>query len=143
MLQRIGKKKPPKIKFDTPLAAQTVCGACNHVRKPTDTCPDWQCPGCGKAYSKVDMQADNEVLSRSELRQKNLEYLHKKRVAEKQSMLSAETVEHPALTGIGVGILAFLKGAGSACAAANPLVQIAGIVILLGSIVYGLSQFFS
>jgi len=57
------------------------------------------------------------------------------------SLLSAEAVEHPALTGIGVGILPFLRGAGSACVAANPLVQIAGIVIVPGSIVYDLSQF--
>ena len=143
MLQHIDKKKRPKIKFNEPLSAQTVCGACNHVRKPTDTCPDWQCPGCGKAYSKVDKQVDDELLSRSELRQKNHQYLSKKSAAEKQSGLSTEAIEHPALTGIGLGILTFLKGVGSACVAANPLTQILGIVIVLGSIVYGLSQFWS
>jgi hypothetical protein len=143
MLQHIDKKKRSKIKLDAPITAQTVCGACNHLRKATDTCPNWQCPGCGKAYSKVDTQADNKPVSRSELRRKNREYLHRKRAAEKQSMLPAEAVEHPALTGIGIGILTFLKGVGSACVAANPLTQILGIVIVLGSIVYGLSQFWS
>lgn len=143
MLQHTDKKKRPKIKFDRPPSAQTVCGACNHVRKPGASCPDWQCPGCGKAYRKVDKQGDEELLSRSELRRKNHEYLNKKSAAEKQSGLSSDAIEHPALTGIGVGILTFLKGVGSACVAANPLTQILGIVIVLGSIAYGLSQFWS
>jgi len=143
MLLPIGKKKRPQIKIDTPVTAQTVCGACNHVRQATASCPDWQCPGCGKAYRKVDTRADAEPVPRFELRRKNHEYLHRKRAAGKQSMLPAEAVEQPALTGIGVGILAFLKGAGSACVAASPLLQIAGIVIVLGSIIYGLSRFWS
>lgn len=30
-----------------------VCPKCNHVRQGNETVPDWQCPSCGVAYSKV------------------------------------------------------------------------------------------
>lgn len=29
-----------------------ICPHCNHIRKPDETAPDWQCPACGKAYAK-------------------------------------------------------------------------------------------
>ncbi|MBD8873426.1 hypothetical protein [Rhodanobacter sp. DHB23] len=32
---------------------ETVCQACGYQRKPTDQAPDWECPACGKAYSKT------------------------------------------------------------------------------------------
>jgi hypothetical protein len=137
MLQHINKKKPPKLKFDAPVTGQTACGACSYVRKPADTCPDWQCPGCGKAYSKVNAQKDEHHLSQAELRRKNTEYLQSK------PALSGEEATHPAVTGIGIGIATFLHGIGTACAAANPVVQIAGIAIVLGSLIYGLSSFWS
>jgi glutaredoxin-like YruB-family protein len=30
------------------------CPKCRYERQPSDTAPDWQCPSCGVAYSKVD-----------------------------------------------------------------------------------------
>jgi predicted RNA-binding Zn-ribbon protein involved in translation (DUF1610 family) len=32
---------------------ETVCQACGYQRKSTDQAPDWECPACGKAYSKT------------------------------------------------------------------------------------------
>lgn len=32
---------------------ETICQACGYQRKPTDQAPDWECPACGKAYSKT------------------------------------------------------------------------------------------
>lgn len=31
----------------------TTCPKCGHVRRNTDTAPDWQCPACGVAYAKA------------------------------------------------------------------------------------------
>lgn len=28
------------------------CPHCNHLRKPTEVAPDWQCPACERAYAK-------------------------------------------------------------------------------------------
>lgn len=30
-----------------------ICEACGYPRQSSDQCPDWQCPSCGKAYSKT------------------------------------------------------------------------------------------
>jgi len=30
------------------------CPKCRYERQPTDAAPDWQCPSCGVAYSKVE-----------------------------------------------------------------------------------------
>ncbi len=30
-----------------------TCPKCNYQRQPAETVPDWQCPKCGVAYSKV------------------------------------------------------------------------------------------
>lgn len=32
---------------------ETICQACGYQRKITDQTPDWECPACGKAYSKT------------------------------------------------------------------------------------------
>ncbi len=31
----------------------TICPKCKYTRKESDTCPQWQCPACQVAYSKV------------------------------------------------------------------------------------------
>lgn len=31
----------------------TICPKCSYARKESDTCPQWQCPSCQVAYSKV------------------------------------------------------------------------------------------
>ena len=31
----------------------TICPKCNYARKESDNCPQWQCPSCQVAYSKV------------------------------------------------------------------------------------------
>ena len=31
-----------------------ICPSCNYVRKASDDVPEWQCPSCGKAYSRYD-----------------------------------------------------------------------------------------
>ena len=30
-----------------------LCPACNYIRRPEDSAPEWQCPACGKAYAKA------------------------------------------------------------------------------------------
>ena len=32
---------------------ETICQACGYQRKSTDQTPDWECPACGRAYSKT------------------------------------------------------------------------------------------
>jgi hypothetical protein len=32
---------------------ELVCQACGYQRKSTDQAPDWECPACGKAYTKT------------------------------------------------------------------------------------------
>jgi hypothetical protein len=32
---------------------KTICQACGYQRKSSDQAPDWECPACGKAYSKT------------------------------------------------------------------------------------------
>jgi hypothetical protein len=113
------------------------------VRKETDTCPDWQCPGCGAAYNKVKVQPDNKRMSCEELHRRDVEDLQKMRERKRQIGLLRSIKEHPVLSGISLGVMTFANGIGTACSAANPLLKIAGIVILVGSIVYGLSQFWS
>ena len=34
-------------------AMSKTCPNCNHVRLPTDTAPEWQCPACERAYNKA------------------------------------------------------------------------------------------
>lgn len=29
-----------------------ICPHCRHIRKPTETAPEWQCPACQRAYQK-------------------------------------------------------------------------------------------
>jgi hypothetical protein len=36
---------------------ETVCQACGYHRKPTDQVPDWECPSCGKAYTKTSHES--------------------------------------------------------------------------------------
>lgn len=74
-------------------------------------------------------------MSQAELRRKNTGYLQSK------PPLSSEEDAHPALTGIGIGFATFLNGIGTARAAANPVVLVVGLAIVVGSIIYGLSYF--
>lgn len=37
------------------------CPKCEYQRKSTDLSPDWQCPSCGVAYSKVNQQQSSRV----------------------------------------------------------------------------------
>lgn len=142
MLKPIEKQKkvtPPV--FEQPAEAVT-CGGCGHVREQDASCPDWQCPGCGKAYHKVEAQPE-ELMSQQELRRMNQRYLEKKRRGESHLQTLQEEFENPALKGIGAGLLTFLSGVGSACVAANPVIQAIGIIVIVGSAIYGLSHFWS
>ena len=38
------------------------CPACGYVRQPTDDAPDWQCPSCQRAYSKISAQPSEKVI---------------------------------------------------------------------------------
>jgi len=148
MLKQIKKKKFSKIHIpQTEAAAETeqiTCGACNHVRKETDTNPEWQCPCCGAAYAKVNAKAESEQVSQQELRRKNHHYLEQKK--HKESMTNTtEEQTHPALTGMLIGAATFVTGLGSSSAcrvvAANPVVQAVGGLIFVAALVYGVMKF--
>ena len=139
MLKQIEKNKVTAPVFE-PVAETVTCGGCGHVREPHAKCPDWQCPGCGKAYHKV-AAIDEELKTQQELRRMNQQYLEKKRRGESHLQGLKEEFEHTALKGIGAGLLTFLSGVGSACVAANPVVQAVGLAIIVGSAIYGLSYF--
>lgn len=50
-------------------ASMQACPKCNYVRQPNDTNPEWQCPACGVAYSKVNNQAPRRTASVSKQRE--------------------------------------------------------------------------
>ncbi|MCI5166299.1 MAG: hypothetical protein D3903_09430 [Candidatus Electrothrix sp. GM3_4] len=46
-----------------PLQTAKKCRKCGYIRKSTDTAPDWECPGCGIIYEKIEnvTQKSNKV----------------------------------------------------------------------------------
>lgn len=42
---------------------EPICQACGYQRKPTDQAPDWECPACGKAYTKTSHDSHEVVPS--------------------------------------------------------------------------------
>ena len=100
-------------------------------------------PGAALLTTKVKVQPDNKRMSRQELHRRDVEDMQKMRERKRQIGLLRSIKEHPVLSGISLGVMTFANGIGTACSAANPLLKIAGIVILVGAIVYGLSHFWS
>ncbi len=143
MLKHLKRKQAEPIRIPEADSEAITCGACGHLREPEANCPDWQCPCCGKAYAKVNAGDEAERFSRQELRRLNQQYLERKKKAEK-ALLSREETEHPAFSGIWLGVATYATGLGSTCVAiaSNPIVQGVGIAIVLGSIAWGLSSFF-
>jgi len=139
MLKQLRKKKPPTIKFDAPVVEQITCAACSHVRKQSDHCPDWQCPGCGKAYSKVNSTPEAVKQQRREERQREQR--------ESEEAKQGEIHKNAILSGIIVGATTFSQGIArsvSSCAnpsvktyvAGNPILQIVGAAIIVTSLIY-------
>ncbi len=143
MLKSLKRKKPQTIKLPEADGETITCGGCGHLREADANNPEWQCPCCGKAYAKVNAEDEVEEIPRAELRRLNQQYLKRKKRAEGVALMRGET-DHPAVSGVGLGVATYLSGLGSACTAAvgNPIVQGIGIAIVLGSIVWGLSSFF-
>lgn len=142
MLKRIKKDKAKTYRVAEPAAEAIVCGACSHVRQPTDTSPDWQCPGCGAAYNKVNRHPEAELFSQQDLRRQNQAYL-KKREKAKRGLVRDEAGDTVVATGLGIGSLTFIKGMGKAASAcvkvatpANPLLLAVGGLIIAGTLIY-------
>ena len=139
MLKQIRKTSEPKIEIGKSVTGEITCGACNHVRKPTDTGPDWQCPGCRKAYSKTSSTPESIKQQRREARQRERQAKEERKQDEMQ-----KGVITAGLTG---GAMTFKLGLGrmvSSCAqplvktvvAANPALQVLGIAIVLATLIY-------
>lgn len=151
MLQGIKKKKPKKIIVDDTQEVSVVCGACSHQRQPSDTAPEWQCPGCGAAYVKVNPQlcgddSETNKLSQQELRKKNLSYLNQRK--KESTRTQSDTEETLITTGLSIGALTFIKGLGKAASAcvkvavpASPVVQAIGVMIIVGTLIYAAIRF--
>lgn len=142
MFKQVRKKPTKKYSAAGPVSEAIVCGACSYVRQPTDTNPDWQCPGCGAAYNKVSRQHDAEKHSQQYLRRKNQAYLEKREKAKRQ-LVRGEAADTVVTTGLGIGSLSLLKGMGKAASAcvkvatpANPLFLALGALIIAGTLVY-------
>lgn len=145
MLQSLKKKKQAKVRFDEPVTDQIVCGACRHVREPTASCPDWQCPGCGKAYNKTRSTPEAVKQQRREARER------RKQVEEESEQ--KERDKQIATTGIVAGVVTFNLGLArtvSSCAqplvktfvAANPVLQVIGVALVVASLAYAWNKFF-
>lgn len=139
MLKQVRKKKQPAIKFDAPVNGQIACGACRYVRTQSDKCPDWQCPGCGKAYSKVNTTPEAVRQQQREER--------KRQQREAAEAKQGEMHKNVIISGILVGATTFFQGLARAvgsCAnpsvktylAANPILQIAGVTIIVATLIY-------
>ena len=137
-------EKLKKEKQDTPVTFEPVtgkvCGSCGHVRKSTDTNPDWQCPACEVAYDKATPK--EKTYTRAELKKLNKKYLKRKQ-AQDYEKSSKELNQNAAKVGLVAGVMTILSGLGSSCsaAAANPAAQVMGTVIAVSSLVYLLAQF--
>ena len=140
MLKHDQREKPARIDFSS-LQEAVTCSACDYTRQESDRCPDWQCPGCGKAYAKVNAPHEEIRLSKTELRLKNHEFLEKKKREEKIERFSKG--ETPAHAGLGVGLFTMLKGLGTACLVANPSTIAIGAILAVASIGWGIYSFFS
>jgi ribosomal protein L37AE/L43A len=149
LLKQARKKNAAKYSLPKTSAEQIVCGACNHVREETAANPDWQCPGCGAAYSKVNPEHHAEKrYSQQELGAKNREYLQKKREGNVEDSESMEG--NIAAAGLTIGSLALTKGMArvvTSCAGlktfvpANPVLQAVGAAILLGTVAYAIYKY--
>lgn len=123
-----------------------VCGGCKYERKKTDLNPEWQCPCCESAYSKVNVSSEDKqrilAIKNAKYRDKNSD----KKIAEmkKSKQISASVMGT-------VGVIAFLQGLGANCAcncinlytkaSSNPWILAIGGVILVGALVLGVSSF--
>lgn len=145
MLQSLKKKKHAKVKFDEPLTDQIVCGACKHVRQPTACCPEWQCPGCGKAYNKTRSTPEAIKQQRRKARERQKQY--------EEESKQKETDKNIVATGLTAGATTFGLGLSrtvSSCAqplvktvvAANPVLQIIGVALVVASLAYAWHRFF-
>ena len=142
MLKSLEKKRQPAGVSETATDA-IRCGACGHVREPETSCPDWQCPGCGSAYNKVNAPRE-ELLSQQDLRRLNQEYLVRKK--QENSLLRTAYMaerEYPATTGFITGLKILLKSSAFTCAGAAvlPYIKAAGIIIMIASLAYGTWKF--
>ena len=142
MLKGVEKKQQSASSAGT-AAPAISCGACGHVREHETSCPDWQCPGCGSAYNKVNTP-EEEPLSQPELRHLNQEYLARKK--QENSLLRSAYMaerEYPATTGFITGLKILLKSSAFTCAGAAvlPYIKAAGIIIMIGALAYGTWKF--
>ena len=139
MLQTLKKKKTASAIKPAPASEAIVCGACNHVRKETDRNPEWQCPGCGKAYAKVGPIPEAEQQRRREASRQN-----QKKSAERHK---SELLRNDVFTGLLIGASTFYSGLArtvASCAQpavktlvpANPLMQFVGAAIVVGTLIY-------
>ena len=137
MFKQVAKPAPAKPGTPVFKTEQVTCGACGHVREATATNPEWQCPCCKAAYAKVSAKPEKRY-TKEELRARNAEYLEAKAAGE----YDYDGKEMPGwMQAAFIGGLTVLKGLGSACMAANPMVIGAGALIIAGSIGYGLFRF--
>lgn len=135
-------KKPETKKATAAITSdkQINCGHCDYARKASDANPDWQCPCCGSAYSKVNKKLEEKNLARQKLREKNRKFLNDKKNELDQVHVKGE-MPHWMKAAMG-GVLTVLQGVGTACTAANPLILALGAAIIFGSAAYGLYQLF-
>ncbi|WNO08479.1 hypothetical protein [Teredinibacter sp. KSP-S5-2] len=128
-------KNPPKKKDET------TCQACGYQRKDSDTNPLWQCPGCERAYSKVN----REVYSQEEVKAKNRKYREREAEEKKTAEVEEKVKEHRAnsLLAGATGCLAILHGVSNTCRGLvfNPVALTIGGVIILGALIYFMSTY--
>lgn len=150
MLKQLKRKKPPTIKPPEASAESVTCGACGEVREAGATSPEWQCPCCGKAYAKVDAMDEAEKVSQEELRRLNRQYLERKKRAQRSLLASEQSgqVNDHIKTGLLTGGLLSCSGMSKVVGTcvktmvpANPVLQIAGAVIIAGTLLYAAMKY--
>ena len=150
MLKQLKRKNPPTVKPPETGAESITCGACGEVREPGATSPEWQCSCCGKAYAKVNAENEAEKVSQEELRRLNRQYLKRKKRAERPVLSSSQSgqvnehIQTGLLTGGFLSFTGMSKVVGTCVKTvvpANPVLQIAGAVIIAGTLLYAAMKY--
>lgn len=131
------QKKPVSLVDPTTQQEGKECPQCGYVRSIADLAPDWQCPSCEVAYSKVSQeyldhqrkQQRDEILR---LREESLLDQRGTKI-ERHAGLVASMGAALGAAGVGSGC-----GIAPAVSGSNPWLIGAGALAMLGSAIYWL-----
>lgn len=133
MFEKLQREKTATVRIPTAIEAPVACAACDYVRKASDRNPAWECPGCGKAYARVE--AANAAAKSFSQEKFDAGIRRESRQKDKQLLQGG--------AGVMAGIATFVSGMASSCtgSASNPWVQAVGVAIVVAAVGYGVAKY--